>query len=404
MVGNKKIILVAANYPYGGASANLLRYFTFCLRDGGHHIEVILPTGGFYGKKIDQQDKRKGNIGGITYRRLGFVHHPKNKLGKLLDNLLGLLLPFPYLLLKTLKKEVDVIVVYNTSFLNTSLYVVIKKILRKKLIIILPEFYEKPKLDFPSLPLLKWYNFYFGIKYCVRFADKFIVLSYYLKRYVESRLKHPKNILILPNLTDPTKFSSPETVCFKQNCTTIGYVGTPTRKDGILDLIKSFILINTVYPNTHLLVIGDITNGNTVIPKLKEYARAQGANSGSITFKGLTAYDDIPKLLASCQIYALTRPKGIFAEAGFPTKLGEYFSCKNPVVLTTVGDMKNYFSDKKEVVFAEPENIQSIVNAFEYLLKNPEKGKEIGLNGYKWMEERLNYKNQVQILFDFFDN
>ena len=90
----KDIILITSSYPFGGASANLLRYFSFCLHEGGNNIEVFLPTGAYYGNKLDQPTIRHGQIQGIHYRRLGFIYHPRNYLGKLIDNILGLFLSF----------------------------------------------------------------------------------------------------------------------------------------------------------------------------------------------------------------------------------------------------------------------------------------------------------------------
>jgi glycosyltransferase involved in cell wall biosynthesis len=405
MEKRKKIVLITSLFPYGGACANLVRYFTFCLKDAGHNIEVFLPVGAYYGNKLDQQTERKGNINGIKYKRLGFIHKPNNLPGKIIDNFLGILLPFFHLLIKTLFNKLDLIIVYNPTMISIIPAFFSKFVLRRKLLFILPEFYEKPKeKEYSFLAMLKWYNFYFGIKHLIRYADKFIVLSHYLKSYTESRLRKPKPILLMPNLCDVKRFEINGIKDFKENLVTIGYVGTPVSKDGILDLIKSFGIIKMKYPKTHLLIIGDITNGKTIIPELKKYAGELGIVESSITFKGLTSHAEIPALLLSCQILALTRPKGVFAEAGFPTKLGEYFSCRKPVLITRVGDMNAYFEDKEHVVFAEPENIASIVDSFEYLLKHPDKAKEIGKNGYKWMDNNLNYLNQAQRISDFVSN
>jgi len=401
MGGNKNIVLITSGFPYGGASANLLRYFVFCLKEVGHNIEVFQPTGAYYGKKLDQQSVRQGNIGGVNYRRLCFIHHPRNYLGKILDNFLGLLLTFLYLLKRKLANRLDLIIVYDTSFSASLIHVLSKLLLAKKLIIILPEFYERPDSKPLSLSMLKWYNFYFGIKYIARHADKIIVLSSYLKTYMELRLKSHKDILIMPNLTDPTRFNITNIKNFKNDCITIGYVGTPGRKDGIFDLIRSFGTINKKNPKTHLLIIGDLTNGDTIVPQLRKYALDYGIDENSITFTGLTSHIKIPGLLLSCQICIITRPNGVFAEAGFPTKLGEYFACRKPVVITRIGDMQIYFKDKEHVVFAEPENIDSIVRAIEYLINNPIKANEIGINGYKWMDENLNFINQSKKISKF---
>lgn len=397
------IVLFASAFPYGGASANFLRNFTFALKDAGHNVEVILPTGAYYGKKIDQQNIRKGVINGVKYQRLGFIYHPRNWFGKIIDNLLGIILPFFFLLNRGLSKRIEIIILYNPQFLSLFFHLISKFLLRKKILLILPEFYEKPKGNIFSLSMIKWYDFYFCIKYLAKYADKFIVLSTYLEKYISSKLYKTKDIMILPNLTDPNLFSQTGIKEFKEGYITIGYVGTPTRKDGVLDLITSFSIINKKYPNTHLLIIGDITNGNTIVPQLQKYAQQLSITQNSITFTGLTSHFKIPSLLLSCQIFALTRPSGIFAEAGFPTKLGEYFACKKPVVVTRVGDLNKYFKDKEHVVFAEPNNIASIVNALEYLIINPKKAIEIGLNGYNWMNENLNYINQAKKITEFIE-
>jgi len=396
-----KAILITTNFPYGGASANLLRYFCFCLRDGGHTIEVFLPTGGYYGKKVDQLSVRNGEIEGVKYKRLGFIHHPRNIFGKILDNLWGLISPFFFLLHKTFTKDLDVIIIYNPTALSMINFLFSKLLLQKRVVIIIPEFYEKPPREASVLARLKWYNFYFAIKYLYKYGDKFIVLSSYLKTYIESRLNRPKEILIMPNLTDPVRFNKPIVTPYKLNYTTIGYVGTPTRKDGILDLIKSFSILIKEHKNLHLLVIGDITNGKSIIPQLRDYAKNLGIEDESITFNGLTSHNDIPNLLASCNILALTRPNGVFAEAGFPTKLGEYFATQKPVVITRVGDMATYFINEEEVVFAEPENIDSIVKAFQTLIENPALANRIGIRGFEWMNQNLNYRNQTHKISEY---
>ena len=84
---NKKIVLITSNFPYGGASANLLRYFTFALANQKNDIEVIIPTGCYYGNKIDVNTKRCGEVKSVKYKILGFINHPQNYFGKLLKKI-----------------------------------------------------------------------------------------------------------------------------------------------------------------------------------------------------------------------------------------------------------------------------------------------------------------------------
>ena len=56
-------------------------------------------------------------------------------------------------------------------------------------------------------------------------------------------------IAATPNIIDPESFS---VINNKELKYTIGYVGSPTRKDGVDDLIKSFALFNKKFSNTNL--------------------------------------------------------------------------------------------------------------------------------------------------------
>ena len=390
----KKILIVFnGNFPFGGAAANYIRYFAIGLSLQNNNVEVILPTGNYYGNNIDSNANRKGNINGVTYKHLCFVNHPRNYFGKTIDNIFGFFLSIFYIIRKAIRKELDLIIIYDTMFLNTLIFVSLKKMLRKKLVIILPEFYDKPKNKFISLTLINWYSFYYGIRYVVKYADSYIVLSQYMERYIREVLNSRKDILTIPNLIDPKMFDRENVKPYIKNKVTIGYVGTPIPQGGILDLIKSFSVLIKKFKNIHLLIVGDLTNGKSLIPELKEYANKHNI-SESISFTGLVSHDRIPGLLHSCQILALTRPNRIFAEAGFPTKLGEYLSCKKPVLITKVGDIPKYLRNEEHVILVEPENIKSIVDGFEKILIDKKLAEKLCQNGYKWMDENLNYLNQ----------
>ena len=232
MQRNKKIVLITyGNFPYGGASANLSRLFALGLADQNCDINVIMPTGNYYGNNVEDKNIRQGQIEGVFFKHLGFINHPKNYFGKLADNFYGLILPIFYLIGKAANNELDVIIIYDTTFLKSLFIKIIKSVLRKKLVIILPEFYEKPSSKFISLPLIKWYSFYFGIRYISKYADGIIVLSTYLRDYIKYEVKYKKNILLMPNLTDPEKFELKDIKPHFNGRITIGYVGTPTRKD-----------------------------------------------------------------------------------------------------------------------------------------------------------------------------
>ena len=84
MLGKKIKIVTYDNFPFGGASANLLRYLSLALANAGNIVEVVLPTGNYYGKNVEANPKRNGNVEHVTYKHLGLRHHPLNYLGKII--------------------------------------------------------------------------------------------------------------------------------------------------------------------------------------------------------------------------------------------------------------------------------------------------------------------------------
>lgn len=394
-------IITYENFPFGGAPANLLRLFSLSLSIMDSEIEVIIPTGNVYRNKVELKPKRKGCIEKVKYIHLGFKEHPMNYIGKVLDIFFGLILTPIYLFISNISNSFDTIVSYNTHVTRIIHLIIFKFIFKKKLLLILPEFYEKPQKSI--LAILRWYDFYIGLRFLAKYADGFITVSNFLSKYIKDDLKVDKPLYVMPNLTDPEVFLVKKETKFKPNKITIGYTGTPTRKDGVVDLIKSFALVNKAIKNTHLLIVGDVINGSSVIPDLRKLSIELGC-SESVSFTGLVPFNKIPELLNSCQILALTRPSGIFAEAGFPTKLGEYFACKKPILVTNVGDISYYFKNEEHVIIVAPDNIDSMVDGFTKIIKDNYLREKIAENGFNWMNNNLNYRNVSHKLYSFINN
>jgi glycosyltransferase involved in cell wall biosynthesis len=100
----------------------------------------------------------------------------------------------------------------------------------------------------------------------------------------------------------------------------------------------------------------------------------------------------------------MTRIDSQYANAGFPFKLGEYLATGKPVVATDVSDIRLYLEDKKDVILAKPSNIQSLVDALNYLIVRPEKREVIGVSGLKKCKKFFNPEINSKMLLDFVKN
>jgi glycosyltransferase involved in cell wall biosynthesis len=300
-------------------------------------------------------------------------------------------IPFFYLIGQIFRKKADVVIVYNTSLSWTLPFLLVKWLTGKELIIILPEFYKKPE-KILSAKGLKWINFYAGLKFLSKYADKLITLTTFMKNFMLKQGFEESKILILPNVTDSSYFKAQVKTTFKEEKTTIGYCGTPNYKDGIDDLIKSFGALCKLRNDVHLLIIGDAAFGKSLVPQLK--LKVEELNiANQVTFTGLVTGKEVAGYLNACQILALTRPAGIFAEAGFPTKLGEYFACEKPVLVTAVGDIPYYFKNREHALIVQPGNIEEITAGFTELIDNQVLANKLTKNASNWLRENLDFQS-----------
>lgn len=392
--------LTSSNYPFGGPDANVLRLLTIGLRKNNRNVHVIIQRGRYF--RRNPEVKRKGIVEGVTYSYCGFSNRPKYFFLKVIDSLLGAFLPSLILLLKKIKGQVDCVLCYTGSALELVPSLLCCKLCSIPIINHVVEWYDKDMIVTSKLRLLKWWDFLFRMKNLNVYFDGLIVTSYFLKEYYVNR--NVTNIMILPNLLDITPFSGQYDISRqRKKQIRIGYCGFPTRKDGINDLLQAFTIVHDNFPTSELLVVGDTAGARSLLPGLREYAARLGIID-NVTFTGLVTWDMIPGLLRSCDILVLARPSGVFADAGFPTKLGEYMACRKPVVATRVGDIGRYLDDGKNIVFAEPDNPVSVASKILALVENPEYARNIGENGFVWAKEKLDYIAGAKSVNDFINS
>jgi glycosyltransferase involved in cell wall biosynthesis len=151
------------------------------------------------------------------------------------------------------------------------------------------------------------------------------------------------------------------------------------------------------------MIIGDSENQNSVISKFKEDFTRENLID-NVIFTGLIPYKQIPEKLKSCDVLVLARPSGTQAEAGFPTKLGEYLASKKPVVITKVGDIPAFFTDGFNALLAEPDSPGSVANKISWVKDNPDEAAVIAQNGYLWAKKNLDFKIGTANFIEFLKN
>ncbi|MCX6278628.1 MAG: glycosyltransferase family 4 protein [Bacteroidetes bacterium] len=383
-------IYTAADFPSGGAAENYIRQMALGLLENGVRINVIRTRGRMYFGE---------NYTGVPCSNFLFSRRPKNELLKFFEmSIISLFIPFSVLINK-IKFKTDVIILDGVDYAYYSIpFVFTALLLNVKTIRILGDYYETKTLS----PV--WWKFPKVIFYKLQFQlidqlfNGIIVFSEFLKKEAETHGVKENNIILIPHFIDVKWFAIDKAKRISTNDKiTIGYCGTANVANGIIDLIDAFKTIHKKFENSELLIIGQPTK--EILSSIKETISFSPKLSICIT--GHISKQLVKDKLNSCEILVNPRRSGRFAEAGFPTKLGEYFSVKKAVVSTLTGDVKMYFIDKNELVIAAPNNPESLAQGITYLINNPEDAERIANNGYHWAVENLDYISNSKKLLNF---
>jgi len=180
------------------------------------------------------------------------------------------------------------------------------------------------------------------------------------------------------------------------------YIGAMSRIRKIDILIHTMKIVKEKYKNAHLYMLGTGDNDEN----LKILAKKLGVEK-NITFTGQIPYAKVPEFIEKSHITLCTIAPHYHYKLASPLKLFEYMSSSRPVIANReIPAHINPIKEGKCGLLAEFKP-QSLALAMIELFEQPEKAREMGINGRKWLEENRTYKKIAQeleerILKDFF--
>jgi len=398
---NNIIIIAPTEFPFSTASANLLRNFGFGLIHFGSKVHLLISRGTMYNKGKGY-DKRTNNYKGIKFTYCSFISKPHNYLLKAFDVFVAIFTIPAIIIIKKIKGNIDTVIIYTGYAYQNFPVLLTCKIFKVPLYKYSVDWYNKDTIVRKWWMLPKWWMFMIELSFFDKFLNGIIVISQFLKNHYYKIGVSNEKIILIPNIIDLKLFNSVKklNVNGKGKAFRIGYVGAAFLLNGVDDLIIAFKYVHEKYTNTELLIVGDVNGEASQLPLLKAIADENGV-AEHIIFTGMVHSNAVPEYLASCDVLVMARKDTHFAKAGFPTKLGEYFAAKRPVIMTNVGDIAQYFIDGKELLIAEPDNPQSFASKIIYLIENIHERKRIAQNGYFWAKENLDYIKNSRKIFNF---
>lgn len=375
------VIITAIPFPFGLAGTNRIISYSKGLVELGNKVTVL--TSNFHENGLNDQ------YDGICFK--GFrKRHKLNGLNKI-DLPFAVIRQISYLFRTA--REYDAVLVVSNSLILILLTYLVCKIRQLKLI--------QEKSEFPFVLnrkglLRRWYaQLYVNNVYYL--FDGMIIMTYPLFEYFKDKTKRGCRKIIVPMTVEPERFINANVnKTLGDYIAYCGYMGG--NKDGVVNLINAFSILEKKYDQIKLLLIG--TAEDSELLELKKIVC--DLNVKNIVFYGSVARHEMPPLLCGAKVLALARPSSLQSTGGFPTKLGEYLATGKPVVVTKVADIPRYLEDGENAYLVEPDDNSAFAEKLGFVLSHYEDALQTAQKGKELTNTVFNYKIQSRRIQDFF--
>lgn len=345
----------------GAASVNRILSYTKGLIKQGNNVRILSTASS---SKNGWQEYETIPVKHLGREATGLLSKAWGYLGTVYD------------LISSLNKEKKDVVLFVTS--NYGLILLLElycKITRTKIV---NERSEFPFVLMSKNKLKQWLApIYTNTAY--KMLDGMIIMTDPLMDYYKKKAAKHCKFLKVPMTVDASRFVQNEHPGETKYGDYVAYCGNMGgNKDGLSNLLKAFSIVEKRGYPLNLVLIGGANSQD-------EYKNLRKLNDDlgnkNVVFYGTASREVMPALLKGAKILALARPSSLQSTGGFPTKLGEYLSTGNPVVVTAVGDIPVYLKDNENAFVVQPDDVETFADKLCYVWDNYDEAVNIGRKG-----------------------
>jgi glycosyltransferase involved in cell wall biosynthesis len=204
--------------------------------------------------------------------------------------------------------------------------------------------------------------------------DQFICPSQALADLVQEAGIESKRITIIPNFVDDSwltesLLSTPGEYFF--------YAGRLSKEKGVDIFLQALALINPAYP---VIIAGSGPEQETLEKLSHELGLSQIKFMGAIPSNELmTLYKNALATILPCNWFE-----------NFPRSVLESLSMGTPVIASDIGGIPEMVIHHETGLLVEPGNIDALASALSYSIKNPQKLKQLGIQGHETVKACFN--------------
>lgn len=166
------------------------------------------------------------------------------------------------------------------------------------------------------------------------------------------------------------------------------YTGTMGYAQGLESVLEAANLLRSE-PQYHFLFLGD----GTEKPKLEEMAKEM--KLPNVQFLGFQPVTDMPRYLSLAAGSIIPLKKLKLFEGARPSKMFPAMGCAVPVIYSGEGEAVDLVREAGAGLTVEPENPSEMAQAIRSLYKLNDRGKSMGENGRRYVEEHYSWDSIV---------
>ena len=349
------------------------------LRDAGHAVSIICPTGRGYEKRFERLD-------GIDIRRYRLPAEGEGALGYLLEYSVALFWSF----LLSFRVRFEVIHACNPPdlfFLIGGFW----KLFGKKFVFdhhdANPELYEA---KFGRRDLL-WKAMCLFERLTFRFADVSIATNESYRRIALERGGMPSDKVFVvrsgPSL-ERLKIVPPQDRLRQGRKFLVGYVGVMGKQEGIDLLLQAIRHIVDQRQDIHFGLVG----GGTSLDEMKALALKLGV-ADYVTFTGRVPDAELLAMLNTADVCVNPDVANAMNDISTMNKIMEYMALGKPIVQFDLAEGR--FSAQQASLYAEKNNPADLAAKIVELIDDPEKRAQMGAFGRRRVQEELEWRYEA---------
>ncbi len=359
-------ILMFSNFDLPHGCANATRVFALAqlLSQCGHEVSLV-------GVSYRQGNELRGVYKGFDYELLQALPYYGFEAHKRVTDLKRKIAAF--LAQKQEEKPIDAILLSDIYFDFSSVFLSFSKKYNVSLIVNAVEWYDKGNELFKGVRgKINFVKNRIALLYIHRKMKNILAISSLLNDYYETR---GCNTVTVPTIVDLHDYEGINHTSEERDTIHIAYAGMPGKKDYIINAIHALMLLEDderarlqlhfYGPTVKQLNVLGVPGG--LLDALRE----------NVVCHGRIPYEDVKSRIADADFTVLLRPNKRYANAGFPTKVGESMACGTPVIANVTSDLAKYVIDGETGIICADESAASCAEALRRALQMTAAQREI---------------------------